>query len=67
MEKNLILVFITADDKKKTVTIASPKEDLSKATVYAAMQRIIDDNFYTTQLADIDNAYYKSTEVEALN
>ena len=66
MEKTLILEFVTADEKKKTVTIANPKEGLSKATVYAAMQAVIDNGFFATELADIDNAYYKATELIAL-
>lgn len=66
MDKNLVLIFITADDKKKTVTIANPKEGLNKATVYAAMQAVIDNGFFATELVDIDNAYYKATEVIAL-
>ena len=66
MNKNLILVFNTADEKKKTITIAAPKEALTKATVYAAMQVIIDQGFFATELVDIENAYYKTSELIAL-
>lgn len=67
MEKTLILEFVTADEKKKTVTIANPKDDLTKAVVYAAMQAIVDNNFYQVELEDFSDAYYKAVEVTALD
>lgn len=42
MKKTLMMVFKTNQDQKVTVSLADPKENLTRAEVVSVMQRMID-------------------------
>ena len=56
MEKSLQLVFKNAAGSTKIITIFNPKENLSKAETYAAMQKIVAANVFNTLGGDLVQA-----------
>ncbi len=49
----LQLVFKTAQDKKKIITITDPREDVSLEEANAAMQVIIEKNIFESSYGDL--------------
>lgn len=68
-DKDLELVFATADGTKKIITITDPKEGLDNGTVTTAMQSIITANVFKTtagDLAEAVEARYRTVSVEVI-
>ena len=56
MEKSLQLVFKNASGTTKLITIANPKDGLTKAETDAAMQKIVAANVFNTLGGDLVQA-----------
>ena len=56
MEKSLQLVFKNASGTTKLITIANPKDGLTKAQTDAAMQKIVAANVFNTIGGDLVQA-----------
>ena len=56
MEKSLQLVFKNASGTTKLITIANPKDGLTKAQTDAAMQKIVAANIFSTVGGDLVQA-----------
>lgn len=53
MTKTLEMVFRNASGKEVTLSLADPKEDLTKAQVDAVMQEIISRNIFTSKTGEL--------------
>jgi hypothetical protein len=53
MDKTLELVFRNAAGKEVTISLADPKEDLTKAQVDAVMEDIISRSVFTSKTGDL--------------
>ncbi|WP_299446168.1 DUF2922 domain-containing protein [uncultured Phascolarctobacterium sp.] len=49
----LQLVFKTAQDKKKIITVANPREDVTLEEATAVMQQLIDKNIFDSSYGDL--------------
>lgn len=69
MEKILNIYFTTEDKKTYHITLSHPKDDLSKATVEAIAQKIVDTRVLNNDkhtLAAFKKATYTTREVSEL-
>lgn len=69
MEKILNIYFTTEDKKTYHITLSHPKDDLSKATVEAVAQKIIDTRVLNNDkhtLTAFKKATYTTREVSEL-
>ena len=69
MTKKLNMVFKTDFDKEVTLTIADPKDDLTKTQVVAVMEEIIAKTLFVSKkgkLATVVDVVIKSTDEVAL-
>ena len=69
MEKILNIYFTTADKKTYHITLSHPKDDLSKATVAAVAQKIVDTRVLNNDkhtLTAFKKATYTTREVSEL-
>lgn len=53
MTKTLEMVFRNTSGKEVTLSLADPKEDLTKAQVDAVMQEIISRNIFTSKTGEL--------------
>lgn len=53
MTKTLEMVFRNSSGKEVTMSLADPKEDLTKAQVDAVMQEIISRNIFTSKTGEL--------------
>lgn len=70
MTKKLNMIFKTTDNKNATISIADPKEDITRADVLAVMNDILTKDVFLTakqlHLAAISDVTIKTTEETAL-
>lgn len=69
MAKVLELIFKNRDGKSKTISIANPKAEVSKAEAEEAMQAVITANVFTHSDADLvlaSKAQFRTTTIEEL-
>ena len=70
MKKHLILTFLTQTNKKYTVSIKEPKEDLTRAVAEAVAEKIISSQIFNTPkhtLKQFVKASYITREETILN
>ena len=53
LNKKLVITFKTTDDKKVSLTVDNPREDLSEEEVKTAMELIIEKNIFAPGGADL--------------
>ena len=53
IKKKLVMTFKTTDDKKVSLTVDNPREDLSEEEVKTAMELIIEKNIFAPGGADL--------------
>lgn len=53
LNKKLVMTFKTTDDKKISLTVDNPREDLSEEEVKTAMELIIEKNIFAPGGADL--------------
>ncbi|MEG6585012.1 DUF2922 domain-containing protein [Dendrosporobacter sp. 1207_IL3150] len=53
MTKTLEMVFRNAEGKEVTLSLADPKEDLTKAEVDTVMQQIVSRNIFITKAGEL--------------
>ena len=53
LNKKLVMTFKTTDDKKVSLTVDNPREDLSEEEVKTAMELIIEKNIFAPGGADL--------------
>ena len=53
INKKLVMTFKTTDDKKVSLTVDNPREDLSEEEVKTAMELIIEKNIFAPGGADL--------------
>ena len=53
LNKKLVMTFRTTDDKKVSLTVDNPREDLSEEEVKTAMELIIEKNIFAPGGADL--------------
>ena len=53
LNKKLIMTFKTTDDKKVSISVDNPREDLSEGEIKTAMQLIKDKNIFAPNGADL--------------
>ena len=53
IQKKLVMTFKTTDDKKVSLTVDNPREDLSEEEVKTAMELIIEKNIFAPGGADL--------------
>ena len=53
LNKKLVMTFKTTDDKKVSLTVDNPREDLSEEEVKTAMELIIEKNMFAPGGADL--------------
>ena len=46
LNKKLVMTFKTTDDKKVSISVDNPREDLSENEIKSAMELIIDKNIF---------------------
>ena len=51
--KKLIMSFLTSDDKKVSLSVDNPREDLSEEEIKSAMELIIDKNIFAPNGEDL--------------
>lgn len=69
MTKKLNMVFKTATDKEVTISLANPKDGLTKAEVTAVMNDIIAKSIFTNKngaLASVADVTIKTTDEVAI-
>ena len=47
LNKKLVMTFKTTDDKKVSISVDNPREDLSENEIKSAMELIIDKNIFS--------------------
>ena len=53
LNKKLVMTFKTTDDKKVSLTVDNPREDLNEEEVKTAMELIIEKNIFAPGGADL--------------
>ncbi len=53
LNRKLVMTFKTTDDKKISLTVDNPREDLSEEEVKTAMELIIEKNIFAPGGADL--------------
>lgn len=53
LNRKLVMTFKTTDDKKVSLTVDNPREDLSEEEVKTAMELIIEKNIFAPGGADL--------------
>ena len=53
LNKKLVMTFKTTDDKKVSISVDNPREDLSENEIKSAMELIIDKNIFSPNGADL--------------
>ena len=53
LNKKLVMTFKTTDDKKVSISVDSPREDLSEDEIKSAMELIRDKNIFAPNGADL--------------
>ena len=53
LNRKLVMTFKTTDDKKVSLTVDNPREDLSEEEVKVAMELIKDKNIFAPNGADL--------------
>ena len=53
LNKKLVMTFKTTDDKKISLTVDNPREDLNEEEVKTAMELIIEKNIFAPGGADL--------------
>ena len=53
LNKKLVMTFKTTDDKKVSLTVDNPREDLSEEEVKTAIELIIEKNIFAPGGADL--------------
>ena len=53
LNKKLVMTFKTTDDKKVSISVDNPREDLSEDEIKTAMELIIDKNIFAPGGADL--------------
>ena len=53
LNKKLVMTFKTTDDKKVSISVDNPREDLSEDEIKTAMELIIDKNIFSPNGADL--------------
>ena len=53
LNKKLVMTFKTTDDKKVSISVDSPREDLSEDEIKTAMELIKDKNIFAPNGADL--------------
>ena len=53
LNKKLVMTFKTTDDKKVSISVDNPREDLSENEIKSAMELIIDKNIFAPNGADL--------------
>ena len=53
LNKKLVMTFKTTDDKKVSISVDNPREDLSEDEIKTAMELIIDKNIFAPNGADL--------------
>ena len=53
LNKKLVMTFKTSDDKKVSISVDNPREDLSEDEVKTAMELIKDKNIFAPNGADL--------------
>ncbi|WP_296648156.1 DUF2922 domain-containing protein [Romboutsia sp. 13368] len=61
LNKKLVMTFKTTDDKKVSISVDNPREDLSESEVKNAMELITEKNIFAPGGADL--AYLVSAKV----
>ena len=51
--KKLVMTFKTTDDKKVSISVDNPREDLSENEIKSAMELIIDKNIFAPNGEDL--------------
>lgn len=54
--KKLLMTFKTADDRKVSITVDEPREDLTEAEIKEAIDLIVSKNIFASNKADLVNA-----------
>ena len=53
LNKKLVMTFKTTDDKKVSISVDNPREDLSENEIKSAMELIKDKNIFAPNGADL--------------
>ena len=53
LNKKLVMTFKTTDDKKVSISVDNPREDLSENEIKSAMELIIDKNIFAPNGEDL--------------
>ena len=53
LNKKLVMTFKTTEDKKVSISVDNPREDLSEEEIKTAMELIIDKNIFAPGGADL--------------
>lgn len=56
IKKKLLMTFKTTDDKKVSLSVDDPREDVTEAEIKAAMDLVISKNIFAPGGADIASA-----------
>jgi len=51
--KKLIMSFLTSDNKKVSLSVDNPREDISEAEIKSAMDLVVEKNIFAPNGADI--------------
>ena len=55
LNKKLVMTFKTTDDKKVSISVDNPREDLSEEEIKSAMELIKDKNIFAPGGSDIES------------
>ena len=56
IKKKLLMTFKTTDDKKVSLSVDDPREDVTEAVIKAAMDLVVSKNIFAPGGADIASA-----------